>query len=281
MRPSLRPAGRKDEAYWHCSALEHVPFLKARFVRQTFPRHTHDTFVIGANEVGAHASYYRGARRVIPQGTVVVVPPGEVHSGECIPGSVWHYRAIYPSAELLSTVADSLTGRPQGLPAFRALVVPDADLAMRFFEAHRVAESEPDPLAAECAMTEVLVELVDRWAQGIGSARNASPGSVFVRRVVDFLNDAHASRITLNDLAHLAGMSRFHFARVFRGAAGLTPYALLTQIRVERAKGLLAAGVPIARAALAVGFCDQSHLTRRFKAYVGVTPGVFASAMAR
>jgi AraC-like DNA-binding protein len=79
--------------------------------------------------------------------------------------------------------------------------------------------------------------------------------------------------VTLRALARFAGLSAFHLCRVFREAVGMPPHAYQTQIRVRRAKSLLAAGVPIARAAAEAGFYDQSHLTRHFKRIVGLTPG--------
>ena len=71
-----------------------------------------------------------------------------------------------------------------------------------------------------------------------------------------------------------AGLER----AVFRARFGFTPHAYLTQVRVARARELLAAGAPIARVAFAVGFADQSHLTNRFKQWVGVTPAEFRRA---
>lgn len=65
---------------------------------------------------------------------------------------------------------------------------------------------------------------------------------------------------------------------MFRARFGFTPHAYLTQVRVARARELLAAGAPIARVAFAVGFADQSHLTNRFKQWVGVTPAEFRRA---
>jgi AraC-like DNA-binding protein len=59
----------------------------------------------------------------------------------------------------------------------------------------------------------------------------------------------------------------------------MTPHAYLRQVRVERAKEMLAAGLSISEVALAVGFFDQSHLTRYFKRILGLTPGTYATAI--
>jgi AraC-like DNA-binding protein len=61
----------------------------------------------------------------------------------------------------------------------------------------------------------------------------------------------------------------------------MSPYAYLTQIRVERAMALLQAGARVAAVAQRVGFTDQSHLTRKFKRFVGITPAAFARGAGR
>jgi len=78
--------------------------------------------------------------------------------------------------------------------------------------------------------------------------------------------------VSLEDLAAAAGLSAFHLLRVFKKATGLTPHAWLTQLRVERARHLLLAGVTPAETALATGFYDQSHFTNTFRRFMGVTP---------
>jgi AraC-like DNA-binding protein len=75
-------------------------------------------------------------------------------------------------------------------------------------------------------------------------------------------------------------MSAFHLARCFKKQLGLPPHAYLTQLRLQRARRLLAGGLGLAEAAAAVGFYDQSALSRHFKKIYGVTPGQYAKAVA-
>jgi AraC family transcriptional regulator len=87
--------------------------------------------------------------------------------------------------------------------------------------------------------------------------------------------EAHlAEDITLADLAAVARLSRFHFARAFRAETGLTPHAHLTLRRVERAKRLmLDGGASLSDIALACGFAHQAHFTTAFRRVTGTTPG--------
>lgn len=87
-------------------------------------------------------------------------------------------------------------------------------------------------------------------------------------------------RLTLDELAAIAGLSVFRFATVFRRHHGTSPYRYLSATRVRAAQDLLRRGVPPAIAAIEVGFCDQSHLCRHFRAVCGMTPGQFMAAIA-
>ena len=74
-------------------------------------------------------------------------------------------------------------------------------------------------------------------------------------------------------------MSPFHLVRSFKKELGLPPHVYLTQLRLQEAKHLLAQGDSLAETAAAVGFYDQSALSRHFKKIYGVTPGRYAKAV--
>jgi transcriptional regulator GlxA family with amidase domain len=100
------------------------------------------------------------------------------------------------------------------------------------------------------------------------------PGAI--RRVREYV-EAHLSEsMDLAELAGIAGLSVFHFARQFKQSAGVTPHHYLVQKRVERAQDMLSrTELSLAEIALAAGFSDQSHLARHFRQMLGTTPGEF------
>jgi AraC-like DNA-binding protein len=100
------------------------------------------------------------------------------------------------------------------------------------------------------------------------------PGAM--RRVREYV-DAHLGEsMDLAELAAIAGLSVFHFARQFKQSAGVTPHHYLVRRRVERAQDLLArTDLSLSEIALAVGFSDQSHLARHFRQMLGTTPREF------
>jgi AraC family transcriptional regulator len=101
-----------------------------------------------------------------------------------------------------------------------------------------------------------------------------------VLRDVDEWIDAHLDdEIRLSDLAALAGLSEFHFHRMFRASSGMTPHHCVTYLRILRAKDLLLQ-IPMSEVAMSCGFSSQSHFIRRFKEQVGVTPGQYVRKIA-
>ena len=94
-----------------------------------------------------------------------------------------------------------------------------------------------------------------------------------LRGVLSYIAENHEHELTLEDLASEAAMSTFHFAREFKRATGTTPHQHLIQLRVERAKALLAESeLPLAEVGLRTGFSHQSHFTRLFRRLTGTTP---------
>lgn len=87
-------------------------------------------------------------------------------------------------------------------------------------------------------------------------------------------------RVALDDLAAVAGLSKFHLLRRFRAVTGMTPGAYRRHLRIEGAKQALRRGESPSQVALAFGFVDQSHFTRAFRSETGQTPARFARGAA-
>jgi AraC family transcriptional regulator len=104
---------------------------------------------------------------------------------------------------------------------------------------------------------------------------------VVLRRVLEYI-EAHLEQdLLLRDLAKVADLSPYHFARTFKRSVGSSPHRYVLRRRIERAKYHLAAGeLSLAAVALACGFGSQSHFTAHFRAATGLTPRQFGSCRA-
>jgi AraC-like DNA-binding protein len=104
------------------------------------------------------------------------------------------------------------------------------------------------------------------------------PGDVLVhlRRARDQIDRDFAEPLDLDSLAHTAGLSKFHFHRLFSATYGITPAAYLSERRVERAQDLLrSANLTVTEVCHAVGFSSLGSFSSRFKEVVGETPRQF------
>jgi AraC family transcriptional regulator len=92
-------------------------------------------------------------------------------------------------------------------------------------------------------------------------------------RVTGHIDRHLDDRLTNAGLAALVRLNQDHFARAFKASVGRPPHAYVVARRIEHAKSLLTgSNLTLCEIALAAGFADQAHLTRRFKESVGVSP---------
>jgi AraC-like DNA-binding protein len=120
--------------------------------------------------------------------------------------------------------------------------------------------------------------------ESIGCFRRSAPpdysaGGLAPRallRIREYIEGHLGENIELETLAGIAGLSKWHFARAFKQSVGTPPHFYLIQRRLERAQELLAeTDLSLAQIALKSGFGNQSHFSRRFRMFVGVTPRSF------
>ncbi|MGZ3430016.1 MAG: helix-turn-helix domain-containing protein [Polyangia bacterium] len=96
-----------------------------------------------------------------------------------------------------------------------------------------------------------------------------------LRRLVrarDLLHDCHAEAVTLDAMARAAGLSPTFFLRRFTAAFGTTPHRYLTELRLERARRLLARGSAVTDVCFDVGFHSLGSFSSLFRRHVGVSP---------
>jgi len=98
-------------------------------------------------------------------------------------------------------------------------------------------------------------------------------------RVRDYIYANFGEALNLDLLAATAGLSRFHFARMFKVSTGLTPHQYVNKVRVQRGRELLEQGRSQAEVAGLCGFAHQSHFAAHFKRHFGVTPGLYLRSL--
>ena len=224
------------------------------------PRHAHERAYFCLNHGGIYGEAYGRRRRVCRPGMVVFHPPGETHSET-------HHTAVASlnvelGASWLRRLADA--GRTLDLPAERE----DLDTSQAaYLLLAELGRRDPDStLAIESLTWEILFAV-----SGQPAAPAATPR--WLRSARDLLDGHFDERVSLRGLAREAGVHPVYFAAAFRRFHGCSVGEYLRRRRLQYARRRLAdPEVPLARVAAEAGFADQSHLTRTFKRFTGMTP---------
>ncbi|MEU6484061.1 AraC family transcriptional regulator [Streptomyces sp. NPDC046887] len=259
--------------HWQYPAVPGLDLLRARYVRHSFVRHTHEGFVLGAVRRGVEDVVMPHGTLHAHPGTVVMVNPEVPHSAHAGDPEGWSYATLYPSSALVTAIAAEETTL-RGTPGFAETMVLDEDTALLIRAVHRAAE-EGNALAADSLLRVVLARLLRRHGRSLPARTPKAAGAGTAARARELLLRRMAEPPSLEELARELGTGTFALLRAFKAAYGMPPHTWLTDARIRAARRLLEAGTPPAAAAAEVGFTDQPHLNRHFTRIVGVPPGAY------
>jgi AraC family transcriptional regulator len=189
---------------------------------------------------------------------------------------------MYLSASLVRDVEEEYrrAGRPSSEQPLSALVFQDptlSSIAGTLLSAmHRSAPS----LYAEQASRFIVTHLLARHAQwwDVESDRRAAPvlSDRQVGRAIEYMSARLGEDITLKELAAEACISVNHFVRRFRERTGSTPFAYLTRLRMDAARGMLSTSeLPISEVAALCGYSNAGAFSSAFQRHVGSSPSTF------
>lgn len=253
------------------SALTGVEAVEAE-THHSFSRHTHEQFGIGLICAGAQSSLSGRGMVEAAAGDIITVNPNEVHDGAPI-GQRRSWRILYFDPEIVTGLSREISDGGAGRSEIPYPVIRNAAIAARFetlFEV--VTGARADGLLTEQLLLQLFADVMREC--GGGAERPPVPASI--RAAQELIDDDPLAAVSLTDLSRESGLSRFQVLRGFAKATGLTPHAYLVQARIHIARRLIAQGTPLAEAAFASGFADQSHMTRVFVRKYGLSPSLYA-----
>jgi len=232
-----------------------------------YSSHRHDTYAVGLTVSGVQRFDYRGVQHRSGPGDAFVLHPDELHDGRPGTDTGFGYRTLYVAPEL---IGGCLNG---ALPFVSHPVCGKGPLQAAIVSALTALEPVPDELHE----TDVVSCLAHALAAASGKPNQTmrSIDSRAMERVRDHLRNAARSHVGIAELEREAGLNRWTLYRQFRAAFGVSPHRYRTMRRLDLARHCIAGGMPLAEAAAASGFADQSHMTRRFRQTFGLSPGLW------
>lgn len=274
-----RNAPRNVTRYWRDEGLPGLNLLHAELTDQDFPPHVHEALVVVVTEAGGASVRCGGRDERAQPASILVCNPGEPHSGSMGSSILWRYRGFYLEARALTRLQSILALSRQ--PYFRRGALADADLARALLALHRTLESPAaDAFQTDEMMARAMGLLYARHGDGKPGAAPAGHNRLLLDRALAILQQRFCEPLQLGEVARAVDMTPFQLIGLFKREFGLTPYALLTQIRLNAACSLMKRGSSIAESAVSAGFYDQAALTKHFRARFAVTPAQYAVAAA-
>lgn len=173
----------REQALWTRARLGRcgppLDLLTARFDRHVYASHTHEQFSIGICVGGSEVIDYRGDHLRPGPGSIVVLAPGEMHTGRpAASDGGYAYRALYPDPSLLTEGTLGCV-----LPYFPEPLLDDPELATALGRAHTELSACPDPLEAESRLPWLLTALARRHSTARATS-DTVPGAAHIAHAV-------------------------------------------------------------------------------------------------
>jgi AraC-like DNA-binding protein len=239
--------------------------LEGDFGEHAYPPHTHDTWTLFLVDTGAIRYDLDRTERAADPAMVSILPPFVVHDGRPATTRGYETRVIYLEPDVI--------GEGRIGPAVDAPVLPDARLRTAVGRLHDELHCADDVMAAETH----LAFIAERIRELLGEPPvERVPTPDLAERARAILDARLFEPLTMEALATELGSGPTQVARAFSAAFGIAPHTYVVGRRLDAARDRILAGRPLADVAAEVGFCDQAHLTRRFRRFLGTTPGRFA-----
>ena len=236
---------------------------------QKFPNHFHEYYVIGFVESGGRFLTCKNKEYTIGEGDLLLFNPLDNHTCEQIDDNALDWRCINIEKDVMRRMAKDITGT-DCLPVFTSTVVRKSEVVSALRDLHGMIMDERKGFEKEENFYFLIEQLIDEFTKPVKETLSKVSGEI--QAACDYMETNYSEQISLDDLSGISGLNKYVLLRKFTMQRGITPYQYLSTIRVNNAKKLLETGVPPIEAALQSGFTDQSHFSRFFKNFIGLTP---------
>jgi AraC-like DNA-binding protein len=241
-------------------------------IMQRFPNHFHEHYVIGFVESGRRFLTCKNREYTIDAGALLLFNPLDAHACEQVDGKTLDWRCLNIEKDVMRRIAREITG-DDSPPVFTTTVAAASDAIPALRELHDSIMREAKGFNKEENLYFLIEQLIADYTQPTAEIPPQSGREILA--ACEYMERHYAENVTLADLAAASGLNKYALLRSFTIQKGITPYQYLSTIRINHAKRLLEAGVPPVDAAIQSGFADQSHFTRFFKTFIGLTPKLY------
>ena len=249
-----------------------LPFVQYKFSQHHFKEHFHKNYSMGLIIDGAHQLRINNSKSTILKNELKIVNPYDIHIAN---GALsWTYLNIMPSDSSIREIAQEIND--------------DEIFGEIRFENHI-----KDPLANQLfinlfrklnhkmAYEEEFISLISYLLQEHSHiALRPKEIPVNIQKALEYIHTYFLDEISLDTLAVVAGISKYHLVKTFKEKTALTPHQYIMRLRIDYAVTLMSQhnDLSLSMIALECGFSDQSHFIKTFKKYNGYTPSILTKS---
>ncbi len=242
-----------------------------------FPKHFHDdTYTFSYMVDGGKYWAENNLDSLVKPGDIVTINPGQIHTGRPINNLTATYKNISISKSLLDDLTNDLLLNNE--IEFKNVICGNPKNVTLYLNLFRTFFTDSNPNLKEEALLDFLYNIIKHNANNIINNKDIENiDDKRIKLLLDFMKTDLAGKKSLENYSELIGISKFHLLRSFKKYTGLTPHNFRTIYKLEKARNDLLNGVTICDVAQNTGFTDQSHFSKKFKDYYGITPKKFIS----
>jgi len=247
--------------------LKNIYFENINTTNNTFNKHFHETYTIGITHEGMFKSINLNKSSFSYKNSTRIINPTEIHGGN---SDNWKYTNFYPKIELLSSMYEDIYFEKK-IPIFDNHIINDIKLYKLLLNFFNSIYNHFDDITIETNLIESLSYLIKNYTSSIKKIENFDTIDT-IKHSIEYIKDTLETNISLDDLAKISSLSKYHYLRVFKKQVGLTPHQYILANRINKAKNLVLKGISLSDATYSSGFSDQSHFIRVFKSMYGYSP---------
>jgi len=249
-----------------------ITVLNAVMADFSYGKHAHEELAIGVTNAGVQDFSCNGRYFSSLPGDIILFNPEDVHNGSPGGGDVLKYTMLYFDTDKFYPLVGCASNGVMTKWRIPQTHFRDAVLRSMLLDISQHAgslaisalEQEHELYALAVHIAKILGRFhPDGWT---------NKKDALLLRVRDYIHNNFAEDISIDELSHVANISKYHLIRLFRSQFGLSPHQYILNHRINKVREALKNGVSATDVAHEFGFFDSSHLNRHFKRAYGVTP---------
>ncbi|OUR76086.1 AraC family transcriptional regulator [Colwellia psychrerythraea] len=255
---------------------ENITVLDATMSDFSYSKHAHEEYSLGVTLQGRQDFFCQNAFHKSSSGNVLLFNPEDVHDGHSGGEQALKYKMLYVHPDEFRPLFRSLGYQQNSVLRLNQPMVDNPILRHQILRlSSTLQQSNYSKMEFESGLFQIAQSLVVMSGNFDLGTQNSKRVDKLLLRARDYILASLEHNISIDDIANVANMSKFHFIRQFRQQFGITPHQYVLSCRVNLARRIIESGKSLNQAAFEAGFADDSHLNRHFKRIYGLTPKRF------